>query len=58
MTDLEKKLSSEFVRIHRSYIVNTNNIDNIEQNSLEIKKEIIPIGISYRKSLLDKIEML
>ncbi len=58
MTALEQKLSSEFIRIHRSYIVNINNIDNIEQNSLEINNEIIPIGVSHRKTLIDKLELL
>lgn len=58
MAALEQKLSSEFVRIHRSYIVNINNIDNIEQNSLEINNEIIPIGVSHRKQLLDRLELL
>lgn len=58
MSVLDQRLSSEFVRIHRSYIVNINNIESIEQNSLEINEEIIPIGVSYRKSLLDRIELL
>jgi DNA-binding LytR/AlgR family response regulator len=58
MAALEVKLSSEFVRIHRSYIVNINNIDNIEQNSIEINNDFIPIGVSHRKSLLSRLELL
>ncbi len=58
MSAIVEKLTSEFVRTHRSYIVNINNIQNIEQLSIEVNGEIIPIGESYKKALLKRIELL
>ncbi|MEM8896047.1 MAG: LytTR family DNA-binding domain-containing protein [Bacteroidota bacterium] len=58
LSAIHGKLSSEFVRTHRSFIVNINNIENIEQNSIEINKEFVPIGESYKRALLDRIELL
>lgn len=48
----------EFVRIHRSYIVNLNKIEAIEDNSILIGKKYIPIGASYKEALLDRLNFL
>jgi len=60
---IEKKLSPKvFLRVHRSYIVNINAIEVIEDNSIAIKNNegirIIPIGKSYRDKLLIDINSL
>jgi DNA-binding LytR/AlgR family response regulator len=47
-----------FTRIHRSYIVNLDKIDAIEDNSLLIGDKYIPIGASYKDSLLDQLNFL
>ncbi len=39
-----------FVRVHKSYIVNKDNIDIIEKHRLIINKQPIPIGITYRNT--------
>lgn len=50
--------ASEFIRIHRSYIVRIDKIVNIDATNLQIEKKILPIGSSYRKKLLEKINTL
>lgn len=52
---LEKKISfaKELVRVHRSYIVNINRIQRIQENRLWIAETEIPIGKNYRNTLHD-----
>jgi two-component system, LytTR family, response regulator len=40
--------SSKFVRIHKSYVVNSDSIDVIEKHRVLINKQSIPIGVTYR----------
>ena len=42
----------QFVRIHKSYIINFNRIDVIEKEQVKIRDVIIPIGEVYRVNLL------
>lgn len=63
MKAIEKKLpSKKFTRIHRSYIVNTNKISVIKDNSVEIKLQnetiTIPIGKSYKEQLMKDINLM
>lgn len=61
MKDIERKLPKRhFMRIHRSYIVNTDKIKAITANGLELQggdKEI-PIGGSYKDALGERINLL
>lgn len=55
----EKKVSSpSFVRIHRSYIVNINNIDSINENYVFIKKNTLPMSKSYKQSVQDRLNLI
>lgn len=58
---LEKLPSDRFSRVHRSYIVNLNKIDVIEDSSIIMKRKnetkIIPIGKSYRDQLMNDINL-
>lgn len=47
-----------FLRVHRSYIVNLNKIDNIDHTNLQINKKIIPISNSYKEQLIKRINLL
>jgi DNA-binding LytR/AlgR family response regulator len=48
---LEERLPSNFMRIHRSYIVNLNAIHEVNKNRIIIDSETsLPIGDSYRES--------
>lgn len=53
MDDLEQKLTGkEFIRVHRSYIVNLNYVTKFQSQSVVLKTEkIIPIGITYMKTV-------
>jgi len=56
---IEEKLPTNlFVRIHRSYIININKIIDIEDNSVLIKKDIIPVSRSNRPELMKRINLL
>lgn len=59
LKSMEDKLPpAEFIRVHRSFIVRMDKIENIDQTNLQIAKKIIPISNSYRKSLMQRIKTL
>ncbi|MFM1874356.1 MAG: hypothetical protein RL266_93 [Bacteroidota bacterium] len=61
MKDMLAKLSeSEFLRVHRSFIVRVDKILAIEQNNLvmEDEKKIIPVGGSYRDELNSRLKFV
>ncbi|NAS11940.1 LytR/AlgR family response regulator transcription factor [Poritiphilus flavus] len=54
--DLEDKLpANHFMRVHRSFVVNVNNIDAVQKSKILIDDMRIPIGESYRKTFLKRI---
>jgi DNA-binding LytR/AlgR family response regulator len=56
-SELEKCLPEKsFMRIHKSYIVALDKIDATEKDFVLIKNEKLPIGITYRRELLDRIK--
>lgn len=56
---VESKLpESQFVRVHRSFLVNVKRIDNIDPNNLQIGSKVIPISANYRDALISKISLL
>ncbi len=59
MKSIEAKLPSKhFARAHRSYIVNVDRIKVIEDTILAIEEKVIPIGQSYRKNLMEKLNIV
>ena len=59
MKGIATRLPDEcFVRTHRSYIVNLDKIEVLEDNSLLIGEKYIPIGASYKEALLDRLNFL
>jgi DNA-binding LytR/AlgR family response regulator len=61
MKDIEKKLpASDFIRVHRSFIVRMDKIVAIEQPNLilEDDKKLIPIGGSYKDALTKRLNLL
>ena len=56
---IDSKLPSDsFLRIHRSYIINTSEIIDIEDNSVLINKHIIPISRSHKTELIKRLNLL
>ena len=52
----EKLLPDAFVRIHRSYIVNSSMISAFTHHDIEIGDIEIPIGASYKKSVIEYLK--
>lgn len=50
--------NDNFIRVHKSYIVALNNIENIERNRIKIAEELIPVSDTYKTELLNTIEMM
>lgn len=48
ISNFEYKLPHEFLRIHRSFIVNTNKVTAFTKVDVEIDNREIPIGASYK----------
>ena len=56
-TELEKCLPEKnFMRIHKSYIIALDKIEESEKDFVLIKKEKLPIGITYRRELTDRLK--
>ncbi len=47
-----------FLQVHRSYVVNINHIEALEENNINIGQEVIPIGPSYKRSLKEVIKTI
>ncbi len=58
MKEVEQKLPANFQRIHRSYIVNIDQIDGISNAEVKIKNHEIPISTTFENDLLRKINLL
>jgi DNA-binding LytR/AlgR family response regulator len=54
----EKLPTEQFLQIHRSYIINFNKIIDIEDNSVLIEKNVIPISRSNRPELMRRLNLL
>lgn len=49
---------SQFLRVHRSFIVNINCIQSLEDNSLLIRDKYIPVGQTYLRNVLQRLNRL
>jgi DNA-binding LytR/AlgR family response regulator len=58
--EMEQELSAyQFLRIHRSYIINTSKITAFSSHDIDVENHEIPIGASYKEAVvlhLDKIK--
>lgn len=54
----EKLPESLFMQIHRSYIINFTKIIDIQDNSVLIERNVIPISRSNRPSLMKRLNLL
>jgi two-component system, LytTR family, response regulator LytT len=56
---IEDKLpTSSFLKVHRTYIINIKKIIDIEDNSVLIAKDVIPVSRSNRPELMKRLNML
>ena len=58
MKDVESRVPQlTFARVHRSYIVQLEKIQSIEENILVVEGHRIPIGKSYKDSLMERLNL-
>ncbi|PQB06597.1 DNA-binding response regulator [Polaribacter filamentus] len=56
---IEEKLpDSLFLKVHRSYIINVKKIIDIEDNSVLIKNDVVPVSRSNRPELMKRLDLL
>ena len=59
MKKIEEKLPENiFLKIHRSFIINVDKIIDIEDNSVLIEKDVIPVSRSNRPELMKRLNLL
>jgi DNA-binding LytR/AlgR family response regulator len=59
MKGMNEKLSQEnFIRVHRSFIVNTDKIKSLDNSMVVIGEKQIPIGASYKSSFMNTLKIL
>jgi two-component system response regulator LytT len=59
MKKIEEKLPrSLFLKIHRSFIINIKKIIDIEDHSVLIQKDVIPVSRSKRPELMKRLDLL
>lgn len=59
MHGIEARLpKSEFVRIHRSHIINLQKLDSIEEGTAVLGDKMIPIGNTYKQRLYRTINLI
>ncbi|WP_316930135.1 LytR/AlgR family response regulator transcription factor [Neotamlana sedimentorum] len=56
LKNFEEKLSHNFIRVHKSYIVSLNHIHSVQRNRIIIDEKWIPIGVSYKTEFLKRID--
>jgi len=56
MKAMEAKLpASDFIRVHRSFIINAAKIDQIEDMNITIQQKNVPVGASYKNALMERL---
>ncbi|WP_405246431.1 LytR/AlgR family response regulator transcription factor [Cellulophaga sp. Asnod2-G02] len=58
LTEFLTKLPQQFVRIHKSFVVNFEKIKVIEGNLIHLNETVkLPIGKSFKKDVLERIQL-
>jgi len=52
---LEKLDNPNFIRVHRSFIVNIEHIDTLQKTKIIIDDKVIPVGETYKKEVLKQL---
>ncbi|MEM9887200.1 MAG: LytTR family DNA-binding domain-containing protein [Bacteroidota bacterium] len=54
----EKLQPNHFMRVHRSFVINLQQIDEVAESHVVIKKKAVPLGKSYREEFLQRIQLI
>ena len=55
---VDKLPTNQFLKVHRSYVINTSKIIDIEDNSVLIDRDVIPVSRSNRPELMRRLNLL
>jgi DNA-binding LytR/AlgR family response regulator len=60
MKGIEEKLESfkSFMRVHRSYIVNIDHLESVQDINIMVSGKPIPIGRSYRNQFMERLNII
>lgn len=53
LSDIEKQLPKDFVRIHRSYIINIKHLQALRSNTVTISNQELPMSKTYKHQIMD-----
>ncbi len=57
--NIESRLSpKQFVKVHRSFVINVSKIVDIEDSGILINNQVVPISRSYKSDLLNRLNTL
>lgn len=57
MKEALAKLNDNFIQTHRSYSIALNKVNKVENHQVTIGEKKIPIGVSFRKQVLDVLNL-
>ena len=59
LKDLDEKLPQKhFIRVHRSFIVNISQIDEVATSHIVIAKKAIPVSKTLKEELLNRLHTI
>lgn len=58
LQDMAISIGDDFIRCHKSYVVNIEAIEKIVGNHIVMKSKHVPIGRTYKRALLEKITII
>ncbi|MEN8798884.1 MAG: LytTR family transcriptional regulator DNA-binding domain-containing protein [Flavobacteriaceae bacterium] len=59
LKSIESRLrNGNFIRVHRSFLVNISKLDTLAESYLEIRRKTIPVSRSYKELLLGRLQTI
>ncbi|MEL6717333.1 MAG: response regulator [Bacteroidota bacterium] len=59
LKDLYEKLQPDhFMRVHRSFVINLKQVDEVAEGHVVISRKVVPLGKSYREEFLQRIQLI
>lgn len=59
LKEIKEKLPAlDFMQVHRSFVVRIDKIDSLDASVLKVNDQLIPVSRSYKKEVLNRINML
>ena len=58
LNEILEKLSKNFIRVHRGYIINTTYLTQITNTSVKILNNELPIGKKFKEEIVKKINLI